>query len=88
MDSNSCGLAIKKRFSVEFDDPYKCVEWKFVDIKVTGSSGEILFELPAVEIPAQFSHRAEQTMVSKYFRITDVPTETIPIDEMGPYESN
>lgn len=79
------GLTIERHFSKGVSDPYQIVDWKFVDIKLKDESGSIIFEHAGVEVPAQFSYIAEQTMVSKYFRMTDVPAETIQIDETNKF---
>ena len=62
------GLRIPRHFTRAGTDPYDTVEWELRSAKITGESGESVFEQADVEIPKPWSQLATNVVVSKYFR--------------------
>jgi ribonucleoside-diphosphate reductase alpha chain len=52
------------------------VEWKTVEAKILGKGDEVIFHMPAVEVPAQWSQDATNILAQKYLRKAGVPSKT------------
>ena len=72
-ETQSEGLRIERRFTVEGESPYDTIEWSRRDSRITNPDGSIVFEMLDAEVPAGWSQVAADIMVSKYFRKAGVP---------------
>lgn len=63
----SKGLKINQLFSTPTVHPFDEIEWEIRQAKITGDSGEVIFEQNDVEVPASWSQLATKVVVSKYF---------------------
>ena len=61
------GLKINQIFSTPTVHPFDEIEWENRQAKITGDTGEIIFEQNDVEVPAFWSQLATKVVVSKYF---------------------
>ncbi len=61
------GLKINQIFSTPTVHPFDEIEWEIRQAKITGDSGEVIFEQNDVEVPAFWSQLATKVVVSKYF---------------------
>ena len=61
------GLKINQIFSTPTVHPFDEIEWEIRQAKITGDSGEVVFEQNDVEVPAFWSQLATKVVVSKYF---------------------
>jgi ribonucleoside-diphosphate reductase alpha chain len=59
------------------------VEWKTVPAKIAAADGRVIFEMPAVEVPARWSDDAVNILAQKYLRKAGVPDRTAPNQEPG-----
>ena len=67
------GMTFKRVFTEEGVHPYDLISWKKRDVKITDSSGEIIFEQEGVEVPSTWSQLATDIVASKYMRRDGVP---------------
>ncbi len=54
-------------------DPFDLVEWTRRSSSIRNPDGSVVFEMDAVEVPAEWSQLATDIVVSKYFRKAGVP---------------
>ncbi len=66
-EKKSKGLKINQVFSTPTVHPFDEIEWETRQAKITGDSGEVIFEQNGVEVPAFWSQLATKVVVSKYF---------------------
>ncbi|MCX5632872.1 MAG: vitamin B12-dependent ribonucleotide reductase [Phycisphaerae bacterium] len=66
-ENKSKGLKINQIFSTPTVHPFDEIEWESRQAKITGDSGEVVFEQNDVEVPASWSQLATKVVVSKYF---------------------
>lgn len=62
------GLTYSASFCPEQQDPFDMVEWRTVDVVLTGKDGAVVFEQLGVEAPMGWSDRAVLIAAQKYFR--------------------
>jgi ribonucleoside-diphosphate reductase alpha chain len=67
------GLAIRRFFTAEGQDPFAAVDWSTRTSRITNPDGSVVFEMADAEVPAAWSQVASDIMVSKYFRKAGVP---------------
>ena len=68
-----------KPYFTKTDDPFEGIEWDCRRAVIQNADGTVVFEMEDVEVPASWSQRATDIVVSKYFRKGGVPktkTET------------
>jgi len=68
-----------KPYFTKTDDPFEGIEWDRRRAVIQNADGTVVFEMEDVEVPASWSQRATDIVVSKYFRKGGVPktkTET------------
>ncbi len=63
----SRGLRIEHFFSTPGVHPFEQLEWERRSVKITGDSGQAIFEQDNIEVPASWSQLATKVVVSKYF---------------------
>lgn len=65
-------------------NPFKYVEWTKDNIESTNyATGEIIFKLNDVEVPKHFNKLSREIIVTRYFRMSEVPTELVKVDEVN-----
>src|ERR1700685_4669663 len=67
------GLPFHRRFTREVIDVYTQFEYDYRTSVIRNPSGEIVFEMNNVEVPAQWSQIATDILAQKYFRKAGVP---------------
>ena len=62
------GLSLPRHFTRPGEDPFESVDWELRSARITGESGETIFEQTDVEVPKSWSQLAANVVASKYFR--------------------
>ena len=62
------GVRVQRRFTNGEVHPYDAVEWETRDATISNDKGDLFFKQEGVEVPAFWSQRATNVVVSKYFR--------------------
>jgi ribonucleoside-diphosphate reductase alpha chain len=62
------GVEIPRFFTRVGEDPFDSVEWEIRTAKISGESGQAIFEQTDCEVPKSWSQLATNVVVSKYFR--------------------
>ena len=70
--ANTSAVQLKPYFT-DTDDPFEGVEWDRRRAVIQNTDGSVVFEMDDVEVPASWSQRATDIVVSKYFRKGGVP---------------
>jgi ribonucleoside-diphosphate reductase alpha chain len=65
--SKSSGLSIEHFFSDPGVHPFEQLEWENRSVKITGDSGQPIFEQDNIEVPVSWSQLATKVVASKYF---------------------
>ncbi len=71
--NNKKGLAIQRRYTAANTDVYKQFEYELRSSIIRNPSGEEIFRMDNVEVPAGWSQVATDILAQKYFRKTGVP---------------
>ena len=66
--SSRARLPLKRHFTTPGSHPYDGIEWELRDAAITAEDGKTVFEQRDVEMPKEWSQRATNVVVSKYFR--------------------
>ena len=66
-DTNNKGLLIEGFFSTQGIHPFEQLEWEKRSAKITGDSGQTIFEQDNIEVPSTWSQLATKVVASKYF---------------------
>jgi ribonucleoside-diphosphate reductase alpha chain len=66
--SRSTGVEVPRFFTRAGEDPFDSVEWEIRTAKISGESGQAIFEQTDCEVPKSWSQLATNVVVSKYFR--------------------
>ena len=61
------GLKIIRNFSTLNVHPFDEIQWETREAKITGDSGEVIFEQKNIEVPVSWSQLATKVVASKYF---------------------
>jgi ribonucleoside-diphosphate reductase alpha chain len=73
-----------KRHFTDGSNPFEYVEWTKDDVELTNmDTGEKIFKLEQAEVPLSFDRNSREILVTKYFRMTEVPIELVPVDEVS-----
>lgn len=65
--TESKGLKVEHYFSTPGVHPFEQIEWETRSAKITGDSGQTIFEQNDIEVPASWSQLATKVVASKYF---------------------
>ncbi|MHC4499832.1 MAG: hypothetical protein ACYS21_12050, partial [Planctomycetota bacterium] len=65
--AESMGLRIEHFFSTPGVHPFEQLDWEVRSAKITGDTGEAIFEQDNIEVPASWSQLATKVVASKYF---------------------
>jgi ribonucleoside-diphosphate reductase alpha chain len=65
--NESRGLKIEHFFSTPGVHPFEQLEWEIRSAKITGDSGQKIFEQDNIEVPTSWSQLATKVVASKYF---------------------
>jgi ribonucleoside-diphosphate reductase alpha chain len=63
----SAGLRMEHFFSTPGIHPFEQLEWETRSAKISGDSGQVVFEQDNIEVPASWSQLAVKVVASKYF---------------------
>ncbi|MFZ0034121.1 MAG: vitamin B12-dependent ribonucleotide reductase, partial [Sedimentisphaerales bacterium] len=63
----SVGLRMEHFFSTAGVHPFEQLEWETRSAKISGDSGQVIFEQDNIEVPASWSQLAAKVVASKYF---------------------
>jgi ribonucleoside-diphosphate reductase alpha chain len=63
----SVGLRMEHFFSTAGVHPFEQLEWEIRSAKISGDSGQVIFEQDNIEVPASWSQLAAKVVASKYF---------------------
>lgn len=75
-------MKFHRHFTKNGVDPFSYIKWENTDVEVSNEvSKQIIFKLDGAEVPSNFDRNAMEILVSKYFKITEVPVEVEPVDE-------
>jgi ribonucleoside-diphosphate reductase alpha chain len=78
------GLNLKRLFTNEQTSPYDQFQYQKRKSGIRNASGQEVFQMEEVEVPAQWSQLATDILAQKYFRRSDVPQKD---GSMGPETS-
>jgi len=67
------GLQFQRRFTKEGVSPFDMFEYDYRTSIIRNPTGEVVFEMNNVEVPAQWSQIATDILAQKYFRKAGVP---------------
>ncbi len=67
------GLAFHRHFTKEGVSPFDMFEYEYRTSVIKNPSGEVVFQINNVEVPAQWSQIATDILAQKYFRKAGVP---------------
>jgi ribonucleoside-diphosphate reductase alpha chain len=67
------GLVFERKFTKEGISPYDMFAYDYRSSVIKNPSGEVIFQLDNVEVPAQWSQIATDILAQKYFRKAGVP---------------
>jgi ribonucleoside-diphosphate reductase alpha chain len=75
-------MKIGRHFTKAGVDPYSYVEWRETSTVLKNeSTGEIVYKVENAEVPAHFTQISQDIILSKYLRLTNVPSKTERVDE-------
>ncbi|MGA1979233.1 MAG: vitamin B12-dependent ribonucleotide reductase [Sedimentisphaerales bacterium] len=63
----SAGLRMEHYFSTPGIHPFEQLEWESRSAKISGDSGQVVFEQDNIEVPTSWSQLAAKVVASKYF---------------------
>lgn len=69
----SGGLAFRRHYTKEGISPFDMFDYEFRTSVIKDPSGEVIFQINNVEVPAQWSQIATDILAQKYFRKAGVP---------------
>lgn len=67
------GLAFRRQFTRDDVTPYDMFQYEYRTSVIKNPSGEVVFQIDNVEVPAQWSQIATDILAQKYFRKAGVP---------------
>src|ERR1700752_2017990 len=76
-------MHIKRRFTMEGQDPYATVPFRTATSEIRNPDGSVVFQAEGIEVPAEWSQVASDILAQKYFRKAGVPARLMPIAEEG-----
>jgi len=75
-------MKVKRHFTASNTDPFEYIDWIKEDIILKNEvTGKVFFKINEAELPLLFGKNAREILASKYFRMTEVPLKTVPVDE-------
>ncbi|MDD5458811.1 MAG: vitamin B12-dependent ribonucleotide reductase [Phycisphaerae bacterium] len=63
----ACGMKIEQVFSTPGVHPFEQIEWETRSAKISGDTGQAIFEQNNIEVPISWSQLATKVVASKYF---------------------
>lgn len=67
------GLRFPRHFTKEGISPYDMFEYDYRTSVIKNTTGEVVFQMDNVEVPAQWSQIATDILAQKYFRKAGIP---------------
>jgi ribonucleoside-diphosphate reductase alpha chain len=74
-------MRVERRFTTVGQDPYGHIEFRRATSEIRNPDGSIVFQLPDIEVPAEWSQVACDILAQKYFRKAGVPAKLVPVVE-------
>ncbi|MCO6497933.1 MAG: vitamin B12-dependent ribonucleotide reductase [Chitinophagaceae bacterium] len=71
--STKGGLTFKRQFTKDGTSPFDLFHYEYRTSVIKNPSGEVIFQINNVEVPAQWSQIATDILAQKYFRKAGVP---------------
>lgn len=71
--TTSTGLSFRRHFTKDGVSPYDMFQYEYRTSVIKNPSGEVVFQINNVEVPAQWSQIATDILAQKYFRKAGVP---------------
>jgi len=77
-------MKFKRHFTIANTDPFEYIDWIKEDIELKNEvTGKVFFRIEEAEVPSAFGKNAREILASKYFRMTEIPLETVAVDEVS-----
>ena len=76
-------MRFERHFTTAKGGPYQGVRFRQADSEIRSATGETLFELRDIEVPADWSQTAVDILAQKYLRKAGIPAVTRKIAEKG-----
>ncbi|MCW0182853.1 MAG: vitamin B12-dependent ribonucleotide reductase [Zavarzinia sp.] len=76
-------MRIERRFTTEGNSPYAGIEFTRVSSEIRNPDGSVVFQLAAMEVPADWSQVATDILAQKYFRKAGIPARLKKVKEKG-----
>ena len=76
-------MRISRRFTTEGHDPYAAIEFTSATSEIRNPDGSVVFRLPDMEVPKEWSQVACDILAQKYFRKAGVPAALKAVAEKG-----
>ncbi|MEM3000610.1 MAG: hypothetical protein QXU32_00710 [Nitrososphaerales archaeon] len=78
-------MKLSRHYTKAGVDPFSYVEWREASTTIRNeTTGDIIFKIENAEVPAHFSQISQDIILSKYLRLTGVPSRTVRISEKTP----
>ena len=74
-------MRIERFFTVEGGDPYDDIEFRTTASEIRNPNGTLVFQMPDIEVPADWSQVAADILAQKYFRKAGVPARLKRVEE-------
>ena len=75
-------MKFRRHFTKSGESPFESVGWVKEDVIIKNfNTGETIFKIEGAEVPASFDRNSREILVSKYFRMTEVPIEIEFVEE-------
>lgn len=78
-------MKIARHFTKDNVDPFHYIKWREASTTIKNeNTGEIVYHVENAEVPAPFSQISQDIILSKYLRLTGVPSKTVKVIETTP----
>ena len=74
-------MRIRRFFTVEGSSPYDAISFRHTQSEIRNPDGSLIFEMPDIEVPADWSQVACDIIAQKYFRKAGVPVRLKRVEE-------
>ena len=74
-------MRIRRFFTVEGSSPYDAISFRRTQSEIRNPDGSLVFEMPDIEVPADWSQVACDVIAQKYFRKAGVPARLKRVEE-------
>ncbi len=74
-------MRIRRFFTVEGSSPYDAISFRHTQSEIRNPNGSLVFEMPNIEVPTDWSQVACDVIAQKYFRKAGVPARLKKVEE-------